>query len=153
MPDDELRVRRLTLTDDEGRDRLTLGVDADGPFVQLLAEDGRPGIVVELHADGPMIALLGPDGIATAKLVADDRAVSLVLAPGGHPRVQLGATADGGRLAMAGHDLPTDTPVAPFLALGDARGGMLAVKGNDNDWTVVGRRVGDADDTPTSENA
>jgi hypothetical protein len=95
---DEIRVRRLVLVDDEGRPRLVLEMVASGdprnggmkavPRVSLLGERGRPVLVLEIDARGdariqvgdpdrgplaeiePGVVLLGFAGNTRAALVA-----------------------------------------------------------------------------------
>lgn len=70
---DTLTTRELNITDDEGRTRLQLLVDTDGPALRLLREDGSEGARVSLDANGlGAVSLSNPDAAGpTARLEVD----------------------------------------------------------------------------------
>lgn len=70
---DTLTTSELNITDAQGRTRMQLLADADGPALRLLREDGNEGARVSLDANGLGALTLGnPDAAGpTARLEVD----------------------------------------------------------------------------------
>lgn len=87
----DLVARSLTIVDQKGTPRVFLGINTNGPIVQLYDEKGTAGVVLGVTKDGPVAALADEKGRLRATLaVLPDSQVRLY-DENGNQRVVLGS--------------------------------------------------------------
>ncbi len=126
-PAEEVRAKRIVLTDAAGAPRATLAVDPDGAAaLRLLDAKGQERLAAVVTGETPSLSLTGQDGKSAAKLTVDS----------GVPRFALADAAGHDRLWVA---LRLGSPAIQFLTPdGAARSGFATMNGDSGVVVISG---------------